>query len=540
MQWTRIIFATLLALSSFAPFELRAEELLPDFLPESYLPFRKQDLPKLRALAPPTRWNDVKAWRALGGRWAAALDAHGAVLAIYDLSVTENIVTTDWAHLGIVGGPTFNLKTVSDALSPKQPTTQALDKKLAKALKKLATQDPKRLAADLLPVKWFQDVPWTAAARKNYAAAGMAVTAAPASFQLSDIDFASVSVSPTLFRKALRYLQRFNIDLQQIRYVRRADGGYDLFARGSPKSSRELGRPIKVADINSVTSGFWESISWTIGSSVAGFMVGLIPIPVVSALLGTALSRFVTFQCDVRDLHREAAREMIAIAEQEGGPFSAFASLTPYERKRAGISMAISNASLISTWNWIFKGGERTWRDNLKSDEKRATDSLGWLTRHAEQLTPINSRYALGQNASGHRRLYLLARYSIWGLHRPVDSVDYLYPNRHLAERVAAESASIIVSFGSHFIPWVGGIVSTAFNEVVRNPIQYTKALESRLGGLLEERTRIAHENWSYELATIDRQRINPFELSREAAATLIVQQRKRLGIDPSPALLNP
>ncbi|MBI3557775.1 MAG: hypothetical protein HY074_16060 [Deltaproteobacteria bacterium] len=536
----RILFAMLLALSCcLAPLQLHAESLIPDFLPVSALHFRVQDLPNFNSLSPPTRWSDVRGWRPLGGRWAAALDAHGAVIAIYDLSVTENIVTADWVHLGIVGGPTFNLKTVVAALRPMQSEGRP-PKKLAQALKKLTKETPSHLEADLMPADWFEHVPWTESARRNFAAAGLVADQAPSSFRLSDLDYAAVAISPTLFRKAIQYLKRFNIDLTQIQYVRRADGGYDLLVRGAAQSAADLGRPMKIADLNSVSSGFWETIRWNIAGSVIGFAVGLIPVPVVSALIGTALDRFLTFEGDVRDLHREAAREMIATAEQDGGPFSAFASLTPNERKRAGISMFISNASIVSTWNWIFKGGEKSWRDNMRDDEKRAVDARGWLTKHGETLTPLNTRYAFGQTASGQRRLYLLARASLWGRHHPTDAINYGQPNLHVAERIAVESASIIVDFGSHFIPYVGGIVSTAFDQALRGPVQYTKALESRLGGLLEEHMRIAHEDWSYELATIDRQRVNPLESSRAAATNLVAQQRKRLGIDQGPIFNDP
>src|SRR5262245_52895918 len=104
-----------------------AGELLPDFLPLEKLPLTRSEAAKLRDLdrhfsrdvkTAGSEWDDIKGWRALGGRWAAALDAQGAIIAIYDLSITRNGPLAV-VQLATIGGPGFTLDTVRETLEGK-------------------------------------------------------------------------------------------------------------------------------------------------------------------------------------------------------------------------------------------------------------------------------------------------------------------------------------------------------------------------------------------------------------------------------------
>ena len=61
-----------------------SESIVPDFMPRSALSFSDDQLALIKRrdsamLVESTKWNDIKGWRALGTRWAAALDGKGGV-----------------------------------------------------------------------------------------------------------------------------------------------------------------------------------------------------------------------------------------------------------------------------------------------------------------------------------------------------------------------------------------------------------------------------------------------------------------------------
>ncbi|MBI3542841.1 MAG: hypothetical protein HY075_06150 [Deltaproteobacteria bacterium] len=531
-QWFLGIVLALVALPSAL-----AGELLPDFLPLDKLPVSRADAQRLReldarasgALGATSNWNDIKGWRLLGVRWAAALDDHGEILAIYDLSLST-AGPVGILRLGTVGGPGFTLSAVRDALAG-QPERGA-----EKAVKKLSRLTREKLETNLLAPDWFKKIPWNAGALDRFGALGLlgaagTLEAAPARFTLADVDYQEATVSPTLFRKCTSWLARYGIDFSRLAFQAREDGGYDMLLLPVEASSSAKAHPVLIADLRTLHAGFLQAVQRTILSGVLILAIGTIPIPVLSALISTAVGRYLTYTGDVLDLHREAAREMVSAAEEKTRRFSAFDPLTPEERRRTGVSLYLAQASIISIWNWVFRGAETAWRDTLKDDVGRAFDARRWLDGHHEAAELLNPRYGLTSDARGTRRLYLLAHTRLFQSWRPAVAIDYSAPMRPVYIRVAVETSSVIVSFASSFIPWVGGLVSTAFDLAVRNPVQYTKDWEARLSAHLEERQRTGGENWALELGWLARQRVNPLELSPEQSAELIARQKKDLGL---------
>lgn len=493
-------------------------EITPRFLPKEHYPRELQgrDLEELEEFsASATSSSEISSWRDLGGRWVAALDRKGAALAIYDVSFPTALGPVSLAR---VGGSKFTLERLLELLQAYDAPT--------KAQAKLAGLEEKQLSGALLRDGWWREVPW-----KTESALLASQDEAPKAFRLSDIDFARLIKRPKLFLQSLEYLRsKFGIELASFRYERQDDGSYQLLWRDGQMSLFAGIDAAKIADIKSPASGLVDALASKFAAQVASFAAGQIPVPVVSALVGTALERLLLFRSELIILHQQQAREMLVQAREnptKGG--LAFSSLSEEEQLRAGQSIVMAESGLFSSWQWLFKNSRKAWLESTKQELKAASLSREWLARNGTEVELQNDRYAAARAAfpgSEIGSLYLLA-FQGPGL-SPKIAFNSTDPGKIFFERLLIETASTLVSFATRFIPlpFVGGVVSGAFDTVVRDPMVEAKKWDSRLIAHIEQGAA-----WHEALPVLDRQRVNPLELPRKQLTSLIEHRKKRLGL---------
>lgn len=489
----------------------------------------------------PVDWEEVAALRRMGTRWAAGVDAAGLVLAIYDLSFPD---PRGRIYLGRVGRRRMTREAWAEARRAAREI-QGVEGEPDEADRGLEVD------VDPWPEGWWKELPW-----KN----GAKATAEPESFRLSELDWdrligASAKGAAgasderrAKFEQALALLMSVREPdgrgaaleadfLERFGWERRADSsGYELFydapaveGRVEPGDSRaqaQVTRPKKIADLRHKTALMWEALAWDAVDNALDLLVGVVPIPWVSAILGVAVNRFFLYREHLFHLHQEMAREMLVQAE-EGGGFAPFAVLSASDREASIESLQLSDSSLTSVWRWIFRGPRKAWRKAIDKDAKRARQAREWLQARGEQLRDLNGRFGVGQEPSGRQRLYLMARSRLSKKCRPSAAVNYARPINRRALRWGLEALSAALDFGSRFIPWVGSLAFQAYYYAVEKPVKTTERWEARLVAHLEQR-HAAGEDWSYELKLLDGQTVSPFETSREVAFEL-VRQRERL-----------
>ncbi len=484
-------------------------------------------------------WEEIAALRRMGTRWAAGVDAAGRVLAIYDLSFPDPRGRID---LGRVGRSRMTGEGWSEARSIARELQGAEPEADGEVEPKGSRVTAPEIDVDPWPEGWWKDLPWKE---------GRKGAEEPSSFRLSELDWdrlidagaksaegsranerrAQLDQALALLRSVREsggrgaaleadFLERFG-------WERRADGsGYELFYDAPAAEESRVTRPKKIADLRHKTTLMWEALAWDSVDNALDLLVGIVPIPWVSAILGAAVNRFFLYREHLYHLHQEMAREMLVQAD-EGGSFAPFAVLSAEDREKSIESLQLSDSSLSSVWRWIFRGPLKAWTKSLERDAKRARQTRQWLAARGEQLRELNDRFGVGQEPSGRKRLYLLARSRLSKRCRPSAAVNYARLVHRRALRWGLEGVSAALDFGSRFIPWVGSLAFQAYYYGIEKPVKTTERWEARLIAHLEQR-HAGGENWSYELKLLDGQAVSPFEASREAAFEL-VRQRERL-----------
>src|SRR5690606_34406540 len=123
----------------------------------------------------------------------------------------------------------------------------------------------------------------------------------------------------------------------------------------------------------------YREIAWSLYQKAISFAVDQIPtVPVVSALIGTAMDRYFTYRSMLVKSHNAMAYEMLNSAAN-GEPISGFDSLSEEDGVHAAVSMILAEAGVFSAWKWIFKKPSSKWRGTRKDENKQGEKSLNWL-----------------------------------------------------------------------------------------------------------------------------------------------------------------
>ena len=110
----------------------------------------------------------------------------------------------------------------------------------------------------------------------------------------------------------------------------------------------------------------------------------------------------------------------------------------------------------------------------------------------------------------------------------PITSIDYARLQKVIDERVFMEMVDLGVEFSSNFVPDAGFVVRDGYNWLVQNRLDATQYWEARLTQYFESRSDSS--SWQSELNILEKQRMNPFEISRVQMAQLIADRRKMIG----------
>lgn len=422
-------------------------------------------------------------WKTLGTRWAMETDAAGAVTSIVDLS-----------YGGLLGRIAFG------HVNPRGPG----------------------LAREALVEGWWRQVPWKAAAGVRMAGSGQG---APRSFALADIDWDRASRDPRRFGAIVgRWNRNFAPAMfESIRFERAADGGYDLVWQPSAPG---MAAPLRVVDLKSISRNLWR----TLGRQLLEFGIGeaadLIAIPVVQALLGTALDRFFHAYDLLRDTRNEALGEVL----EDAPPGFELDAPT---RERAGMALLYAETPILLSFEWLWQRPARQWADRQRLELATAADARGWLARHAVASRPLSAFFdeeAGGQlDLSGGPAPWLATRAE------PETGFDPAAPHAIFDRRVAIDLAVAGVDFVTDWLPWwAGGVIFDAYKLAVEVPEDARRKWEARLGARLEDRQSRLGESWEPVLERLTWQQENGFELSRSDARKLIALRRAEIASQSS------
>jgi hypothetical protein len=465
-------------------------------------------------------WEKTHGWVMLGRRWAGATDREGSIRAIYDLTFPPGFPR---ARLGVI------------------PARLPSPKELVRAAAALEEAEDGEARPPVLPAAEENFTALEGIGPRQLAAlARLAGTRGGLAIRLSDLDWNRLSSGqPEKLAGALRSLGGtlgLGPDwLSRIRLVPLGrDQGVAIELEPAPEApASEPSRPRRIADLASRTALMWEGLAWDAVDQALTVVTGLIPVPMVSAVLSTVVNRYFKFQEHVVRLHQEMLYEALTRGERgEPSPFGD-GVLTAAERGRAMHSLLLAESSLSTVWEWIFRRPRSVWRKRTLREEERATASRAWIYGHGFAVeTDLGNAFARTLDPAGALRLSVLARHG----GKPRVAIDYAHPARRAAAREAIEVLSGAVDFAASYIPTfgVGTVVSLAYFHAVERPMRVSQRWEARLASVLYEREAQLGESWARELDLLEAQSSNLFDLPRAEAERLADERRRWLRLRES------
>jgi hypothetical protein len=480
-----------------------------------------------------TRFEDIRSWKPLGLRFAAGYDGAGKLLAIYDLSYPD---FQEQITLGLIGHKQLSVQELSrildDARTYARESSDLSDEQIDHAVNSIRRIEPHFNEQALFATAWWKNVHWkdSAFSKANHA---------PLSFRLSDILLDSDKITHALtgqIRKVIRRavqlsekdLPLSDVDvLSSLSWVLTPEG-YEI--RWDLPFLAKAERPRKLADIQEkravLINNFEEAALW----GGINEILSLIPVPVVQAITKTAVSRLQHFLDLTRQEHMAMLTEMLTTARQGDQNFSPFSALTPEERDELVDAVEYGSGSWSHGLQWFIKDPEQTWDKERSKESECSSATSQWLAAQSQQEWDFSPRFAIGTTADSHSRLYLSSKVCAKGHKKPVVSIDYANPGAEVPKRIFKESMTATVQFASHFVPYVGFVVTGPWSLLVQGPYEKTRIWEARLTHHLEERILEGESAWTNELAILDAQRLNPMEVNRDRMMELIQYRRQQMG----------
>jgi hypothetical protein len=476
----------------------------------------------------PSQWSDVKSWKAVGDRFAAAYDRNGKLIAIYDLSYPALLSSVVLGKISkTASDSTTFIDTFNSALS--EINTKNLPSEVQKQIVALGNSPSVVAQSGFLSENWWKKLPWTAIP-----------VAEPASFRMGDFDSTQLKL-PTAMVSGLRNLFQRVLDddgslatvndhdiLNSFQFVRASDGGFELqWSDPRASATSAVSRPRKLLDFVNTHQGLYDDIAETAITEGLSEAVSAIPVPVVEALVATAISRLGRYYEMTQIAHLEMLHE-IAIETAEGSIRDAvLQALAPRDQTSLINSFEWTRVTPMDAWKWIFTSPGAAWTSDENSAIACAATNSKWLSSEGQTLTELNSRFAFGVDSNSSRSLYLQSDTCAKGNKGPTVSIDYQNPGAIAEARLKKEWVGIGLEFGSHFVPVLGFLVDTAYGYLVQNAVDNAEYWEARLTQHLERR----NEDWTNELTILQGQRINPLEINRQAMEQLVSERKQQLGL---------
>ncbi len=490
----------------------------------------------VNASAPnPVQWGDIKGWKELGSRTAAALSSSGQVIAIYDFSFPE----MDKAiFLGSVGAQKVDLSVVIDQIQKNNQKDEAESEvdsvDVDAAVSALSAAQKNHQAQGAFPKKWWKKLPWRVGLKSE-------ATHAPGKFNLAEIDFALVARDPKRFEEKIieaknalwsaedqSLISKIMSEnfLQQFEFIRQKGGAYSLFwhpaHEATDQGEKQISLPKKMVDLVDINEGMRRALAWDLFKTALDEAMNQLTVPIAGALLGTAANRFFHYYNLLVKSHQDMIFEFLSLAEEGAASFSPYSALTQQDRLLAGQSLLLAQSTLKTAWQWHFKDPAQEWLKVMKTDQERADEAMRWLVEHKALPVRLNERFGMATTPDLDGDIFLLSLWSDKKSHIPLMAVSHQEPLKIKNLRSRFEATTVAIEFGSHFIPIAGGVIRWVYESLLEEPINQAKRWEARLGGFFEERMQEGGENWENDLDLLDAQRINPFELSHQKAWELV------------------
>jgi hypothetical protein len=419
-------------------------------------------------------------WQALGTRWAVERGDRGVALRIDDLTYPGLFGRVMVAHVN--------------------PASFSGDNKAVP--------------------EWWRTVPWKDGVIDKS-------DQEPARFSFDDIDFTRATNDPALFEEITatwgpKVLPGF---LKSFSFERDPEGGYRLYWES--KAGDLLPRALRVVTLSSPKANLWRTLRYQITQNVLGLAAGLITVPVVSALLDTALDRFFHWSDLLVSTRQEALAEMLSDPQGDFG-------LSAYERQRAAIGILYGETRLLMAPAWLWRRPATVWATRKAGERGAAKASRVWLGRSGLKVEPLSEVFDWDPS---NRTYYLSgARFvPVYSPRGPIKGLDPARPNAILARRLRVEVGVTAAVFAGNWIPWLGSLAATGLKALIEYPEDALRAWEARLAVRLEDREARWRENWGVDLERLHRQQGNPLEVPRVTAVSLIARRKAKLGLPVLP-----
>lgn len=468
----------------------------------------------------PSSWADAKSWKPIGTRFAAAYDHSGKLIAIYDLSYPAAFGAIS---LGKIGNPKITGDYLVQLWKDAKKNEAALSSDQVKAIEEMG-QEPETALGQLAPA--WQSLPGK-------------------SFRLTDLDPAQLKLNPGVF-SGLRQLFQLVLDdaasiqalsddeiLAAFHFVHASDGSYEILwedPRTAPSNLANL-RPRKLLDLQSPQEGLYENMVFDTAIFGLGEATDFIPIPLVEALISTAISRLGRYYDMTRVEHLEMLRELM-IETSEGSLIDPeLTSMSAGNLSTLRNALIWDRVSPLSFWDWLFTQPEESWNQDEKKAEVCESSSTAWYATHNDTVENLNSRFSIvtnpGTTDPGNEKTLDLD--ALCGGAGPAVSINYRSPKTTAASREWVEAEGTAFEFATYLIPTGGFFVREAYRLLVQDSVDMVQYWESRLIQHLEVRPDAS--DWKNELGILQRQRTNPFEIDRSQMEKLISERRATIGL---------
>lgn len=471
----------------------------------------------------PSTFEGVREWKSLGSSWALGFDKKHRPLAIFDLSYSDPQTRIFLACIDFKCANTLRVTELIEeqkrALGgPAHFATEATpDLEAFAQLEAEARSNPDNQKDSFLPKNWWKTVPW----KKTGALSLLANSdAPPAQFRLSDIDFNELTGNQIQkFRKNLRHLLGKPEGLQHFEFVGDATGGYRLYWNPGTLGGGALppAPPYKLADIRCPSCALAEHFTPELIENLVQELIGMIPVPVVSALLSTALGEWTHLRHEMTVFHQQRLLEMLAATDEGNSPSLPAAALAPFSevsqeaRNAAAAYIVYAQSSIRDVGRWLLQDPIDLWKKQEAAARIQADQTIDYLKRKGYSLRFLNSRNTLATNATQESWIFPLSTNRYWNIVPPFAAIDYPKPMRLVVERMSIEAAHVFVSILGRLIPipGVGTVISQIYERIVHSQMHAVEHFEAMLDGHLHLRQEQG-ENWISEINSLRLQSANP------------------------------
>lgn len=291
--------------------------------------------------------------------------------------------------------------------------------------------------------------------------------------------------------------------------------------------------PTKVIDLRGKYSSFRRAILWaTVTGAVKG-LVGLVPIPGLSGIFSSIISRFFNL-VEVIHLTRHAMALNLIVEAKEGNPNSPFYQVLREEELDDAIVYLKRTSTMISAMiGNLFSRKSKIAEKHMNSIRRKRDKLLAYLKKKGFTVYPFKqSFYALGIKRNQAREITTFKIFSLikrkMFRRRPHAVVDFLNPKKEQAKRNIKEAILIGSNFISTPIPFLATIIRLLYKEIVIREVQKQQMYEAGFKGhlahnrldlvrvLLNEGFSSSEAQHYVDLAlkTIEGRELNPLDLN--------------------------